>query len=99
MMEKKSAFKAIREAVKKQEREGNQRLLATAAPIAATSLLKKYYDGRLRSGEAGSYGTPLEEHLDTAGKWAYHHPLVTGGAGVVGAHWALNAAKKLKLGI
>ena len=103
MMEKKAGLRGFYEASKKKlenhQKDGNHRLMATIGPVAATSLLRKYYEDRLMSGTAGTAGTPFEQNLDTAGKWSYHHPLLVGGAGVVGSHWALNAAKKLKMGI
>lgn len=96
MMEKKAFIGKVKDRLQGLEREGNTRLMATMAPIAATSLLRKYYEDRLMSGTAGTYGTPAEEKLDTAGKWAYHHPVLTGGAGVIGSHYALNLGQGLK---
>jgi len=104
MMEKKALFGGIREHYSKKNRdarlvEGNQRLMATLAPIAATSLLRRHYEDRLQSGTAGSYGTPLEKHIDAAGQAAYYHPLLTGGAGIIAGHYGLKGLKRARAAI
>jgi len=72
---------------------------ATALPIAAVPALQAHYEGKLRKGTAGSYRTPVEEKMDTAGRYAYTHPYLTGGGAVVGANLGLNVLESLRKGV
>jgi hypothetical protein len=70
--------------------------LATIVPAVGTSLLSNYYEDRLKSGTAGTYRTPLEQKLDSAGSAAYIHPLLVGGGGIAGSHIGLHLADRLR---
>jgi len=74
----------------------SSRMMATFAPMGVTKLLQNNYENRLQTGRAGLAATDLEQGVDTAGRWAYTHPILMAAGGTVGAHMGLNALSSLR---
>ena len=97
MLEKKSAVMPwLNQTIEKAVSGAAPHFMATALPVAGTALMNNYYADRLQKGTAGTYRTDLEKNLDDAGRTAYVHPYLTGGAAVGAANIGLHGLNKMR---
>lgn len=89
---------SLRERLNSSMRKGiwHSRVAATALPVLGTMALHKYYQDKGRKGTLGMYSDELDKKLERGGRWAYTHPVLTAGTGVVGAHLGLNTLDALR---